>query len=242
VKSSHESKHSHPISAPCSCLRCAPSKPPLPGETASSRWCFCCPGSSCVLCCCRRAPPANEGDEVEGQSINTTNPDDYDDDINSPRNVAASVLYQCSCMTLQFVLLKPLLAVIPFFFYLGGVAYEEHQYYDIETGAIDWTSPKLYVLMVANISVSLAFYGLLSFYHTTEKGEYFVIFSISILKYHLDPIFVNLIVCCFMIRLGVVRSLAQVFVYQRSCVHDFLAICGTSDDEWHGMCLNCNGV
>jgi hypothetical protein len=78
---------------------------------------------------------------------------------------------------------------------LGGVAYEEHQYYDIETGAIDWTSPKLYVLMVANISVSLAFYGLLSFYHTTEKGEYFVMFSI--LKYHLDPIYVNLIMCCF---------------------------------------------
>lgn len=36
---------------------------------------------------------------------------------------------------------------------------------------MDWTSPKLYVLMVANISVSLAFYGLLSFYHTTEKGR-----------------------------------------------------------------------
>ena len=74
-------------------------------------------------------------------------------------------------MTLQFVLLKPLLAGMPFFFWLAGVAYEDHQYYDVGTGSIDWTSPKLYVLMVANISVSLAFYGLLSFYHTTEKGR-----------------------------------------------------------------------
>lgn len=86
---------------------------------------------------------------------------------NNARAIAASTLWQCQTMAIQFVLLKPLLAVAPFVIRLCGVKYDEHS--PIHDGNIDWTSPRLYVLIVANISVSFAFYGLLSFYHIAAK-------------------------------------------------------------------------
>jgi hypothetical protein len=86
---------------------------------------------------------------------------------NNARAIAASTLWQCQTMAIQFVLLKPLLAVAPFVIRLCGVRYDEHS--PIRDGNIDWTAPRLYVLIVANISVSFAFYGLLSFYHIVAK-------------------------------------------------------------------------
>ena len=83
------------------------------------------------------------------------------------RGVAASILWQCQTMAIQFVLLKPLLAATPFIIKMCGVDYDNHP--PIVHGNIDWTSPRLYVLFVANVSVSLAFYGLLSFYHVVAK-------------------------------------------------------------------------
>lgn len=112
-------------------------------------------------------------------------------------------------MTLQFVLLKPLLAAMPFFFWLAGVAYEEHQYYDLETKSVDWTSPKLYVLMVANISVSLAFYGLLSFYHTTEKGINLYIGEEGVVQY-------AMVVFCLLINIGISPASCLLFLFHSS--------------------------
>ena len=189
------SKHSgHTIAPPCSCIRycfsffCG-SKSKTSSEVSSSNSassssscfrCFCCPSGCCSRCCSQ--PPASSNEIDQGTTVDN-------DDFESPRDVAASVLYQCTFLTLQFVLIKPFLAAMPFFFWLSGVPYEEHQYYDVETNSVDWTSPKLYVLMIANLSVSLAFYGLLSFYHTTEKGDLDLIKRILSIEYVISCVF-----------------------------------------------------
>jgi hypothetical protein len=89
-------------------------------------------------------------------------------DESNPMSVAAAVLDQCQVMALQFVLLKPLLAVIPFILEGSGIPYESHHVLT-DNNNIDLTAPKLYVAIVLNLSVAVAFYGLVSFYHATEK-------------------------------------------------------------------------
>lgn len=96
-------------------------------------------------------------------------------DYHIPIRIAITWLYQCKLMVMQFVLLKPLLTFMPVVFLLFGV-----DYYNIPVlldpsndltlyQRINFGSPQLYVLIMENISVTLAFYGLLSFYHGTEK-------------------------------------------------------------------------
>ena len=85
-----------------------------------------------------------------------------------PSSVAAAWLRQCQLMGMQFVLLKPLLAVAPFVLKLLGLRYDELPPL-IDHHALNWHSPKLYVMICQNVSVAVAFYGLLSFYHGTEK-------------------------------------------------------------------------
>ena len=96
-------------------------------------------------------------------------------DYHIPIRIAITWLYQCKLMVMQFVLLKPLLTIMPVIFLLFGV-----DYYHIDVlleatddltlfQRINFSSPQLYLLMIENISVTLAFYGLLSFYHGTEK-------------------------------------------------------------------------
>jgi hypothetical protein len=64
--------------------------------------------------------------------------------------------------------MRPLLTIIPLLLKHAGVC-------DIAAtpvyvnGAINWAAPNLYVLFTTNLSVGVAFYGLLSFYHGTEK-------------------------------------------------------------------------
>ena len=85
-----------------------------------------------------------------------------------PSSVAAAWLRQCQLMAMQFVLLKPLLAVVPLVLKLLGVAYDSMPPL-INHHTLNWHSPKLYVMICQNVSVAVAFYGLLSFYHGTEK-------------------------------------------------------------------------
>ena len=47
------------------------------------------------------------------------------------------------------------------------MAYTDHALLT-ESNRLDWTAPKLYVYAVLNISVSLAFYGLMKFYYATS--------------------------------------------------------------------------
>lgn len=89
-------------------------------------------------------------------------------DANNPRSVAAAILYQCQILGMQFVFFKPLLAALPFFLELSGVPYTSHPLIT-EQNHLDWTSPKLYVYAILNISVTLAFYGLMKFYYATSS-------------------------------------------------------------------------
>lgn len=50
---------------------------------------------------------------------------------------------------------------------LGGVPYTDHALLTSKNH-LDWTAPKLYVYAILNISVSLAFYGLMKFYYATS--------------------------------------------------------------------------
>ena len=85
-----------------------------------------------------------------------------------PTTVAAAWLYQCQFMAFQFVIMRPLLTVVPLVLRYTGVI-------DIAAipmflnGTINWHAPNIYILFITNISVATAFYGLLSFYHGTEK-------------------------------------------------------------------------
>jgi hypothetical protein len=84
-----------------------------------------------------------------------------------PSQVAKAWLYQCRLMALQFVITKPFFSLAPFFSWMIGFNYEDHPPFVHQQ--INWSSPKLYVTFCQNMSVAVAFYGLLSFYHGTEK-------------------------------------------------------------------------
>lgn len=85
-----------------------------------------------------------------------------------PSTVAAAWLYQCRLMAMQFVFFKPLLTAIPFIITLSGIDYHRQPIL-LDDNTINWKAAKLYVVFFQNISVAIAFYGLLSFYHGTEK-------------------------------------------------------------------------
>jgi hypothetical protein len=85
-----------------------------------------------------------------------------------PVSTAISWLTQCQMLAMQFVFMKPLLTVIPSILYVSHV-YDIDKVPPLVDNNINWYSAKLYVLFLQNVSVALAFYGLLSFYHGVEK-------------------------------------------------------------------------
>jgi hypothetical protein len=70
-------------------------------------------------------------------------------------------------MGMQFVLLKPVLSFIPYLLEKFGVDYNGIPL--LVNNSPNFHAPKLYIMFVANVSVCIAFYGLLCFYHGTEK-------------------------------------------------------------------------
>lgn len=88
--------------------------------------------------------------------------------VNDCRSIAAAWLYQCQLMALQFVIMKPLLTVIPLLVAVGG-AYDMDKDSPWGDNTLNWESPKLYIMFFQNVSVMIAFYGLLSLYHGVEK-------------------------------------------------------------------------
>lgn len=89
---------------------------------------------------------------------------------NSKKSIAYSFLYQCRLMGLQFVLMKPLLAMLPFI--INSIIkkdIDDIPYLIGDNNSVNWYCPKLYIIILQNISVTIAFYGLLSLYHGTEK-------------------------------------------------------------------------
>lgn len=100
---------------------------------------------------------------------------EYDSSV----RIAITWLYQCKLLVMQFVLLKPVYSLMPFVLTSCGVDYYHipmsNAASDMQDPGeayfhqINWESPHLYMLIFENLSVSLAFYGLLSFFHGTEK-------------------------------------------------------------------------
>ncbi|CAN0005377.1 unnamed protein product, partial [Ectocarpus fasciculatus] len=91
------------------------------------------------------------------------------DKDSSPRQLASTVIYQCMVMAMQFVLIKPLLAMMPIIFFLLDKPYDTIPMITIENH-INWRSPMIYTYGIENLSVMVAFYGLLCFYYATAKN------------------------------------------------------------------------
>jgi hypothetical protein len=70
---------------------------------------------------------------------------------------------------MQFVVLKPVLTGLPYVISFFGYEYNSSVNSPYHDQKVNWKSARLYVTLAMNISVALAFYGLLKFYHGTEK-------------------------------------------------------------------------
>ena len=79
-------------------------------------------------------------------------------------SIAVAFLNQCKLMGMQFVIMKPTLAALPFLIQLSGYDYEGKSPFT-DDRHVNWNSAKLYVILIQNISVAIAFYGLLNLYH-----------------------------------------------------------------------------
>lgn len=77
------------------------------------------------------------------------------------------LIYLC-IFSPQFVMMKPLLTALPFILRLW-VELDYDGRPPILNRVINPYSPKLYIQLAENISVAVAFYALLSFFHGTEK-------------------------------------------------------------------------
>jgi len=85
----------------------------------------------------------------------------YPDPDESDEAMANAVILECQVLTLQFVFLRPILAITLF-------VLEMLKEGDEPMPTWDWRSPKLYITLVQNISVFCAFRGLLKFYHAVH--------------------------------------------------------------------------
>jgi hypothetical protein len=120
------------------------------------------------VCCCRCFCPSRR--KV------------YSDDEEEKRmQHADAVLLQCQICAMQFVFLRPMLTTALFvlkkFHYHGPMfgklpfglddGYTDDGSYD--GGAMDYRSPQFYIVILQNVSVFLAFSGLLNFYHAVQE-------------------------------------------------------------------------
>lgn len=85
-----------------------------------------------------------------------------------PVSIAAAWLYQCQLMAFQFVMIKPLFTLLPLILKYLKI-YDVNKVPIFTHNTLNWYAPTLYIVLIQNLSVFIAFYGLLSFYHGTEK-------------------------------------------------------------------------
>lgn len=86
------------------------------------------------------------------------NKNPYDTD----RALAEAVLLQCQSFAMQFVFLKPSTT-------LAAFVLEKIKYYGPTGNPMDYRSPQVYIVGLQNLSVFIAFTGLLKFYHAVDK-------------------------------------------------------------------------
>jgi len=86
----------------------------------------------------------------------------YPNPYESDRALAEAVLLQCQSFAMQFVFFRPLTTVLLFML-------DEMNYQSPSGSTWDYRSPQLYITAIQNISVFIAFTGLLKFYHAVDK-------------------------------------------------------------------------
>mmetsp|Transcript_18137 Transcript_18137/g.39204 ORF Transcript_18137/g.39204 Transcript_18137/m.39204 type:complete len:541 (-) Transcript_18137:332-1954(-) len=111
-----------------------------------------------VLCCRRKRLGDGSGDAV------------CEDE---KKQLATDVLLQCQVCAMQFVFLRPMLTAA--LFVLKKVDYHGPMFGPVlgdsgrGGGMMDYRSPQFYIIILENISVFLAFSGLLNFYHAVQE-------------------------------------------------------------------------
>ena len=85
-------------------------------------------------------------------------PDPFPDN----RALADAILLQCQGFAMQFVLFRPLTTT-------ANVVLKKLDYYGLGDGPKDYRSPQFYITIIQNISIFVAFTGLLKFYHAVDK-------------------------------------------------------------------------
>lgn len=84
---------------------------------------------------------------------------DYEND----RALANAILTQCQAFTIQFVFWKPVCAI-------SNVMLKRLEYYGpYATDSMDWKSIQFWLNIIQNLSIFIAFAGLLKFYHAVGK-------------------------------------------------------------------------
>jgi len=79
----------------------------------------------------------------------------------TPQSLASAVLLQCQIFAMQFVFFKPMTAV-------GLFTCNKLHYYGYGTNSNSYESPQFWLRIIQNISVFVAFSGLLKFYHAVQ--------------------------------------------------------------------------
>jgi len=85
-------------------------------------------------------------------------PYEYEDD----RHLADAILLQCQAFAIQFVFLRPVITT-------AMVVLNKLQYYGLGDGPGDYKSPQFSLTVLQNLSIAIAFAGLLKFYHAVDK-------------------------------------------------------------------------
>lgn len=86
---------------------------------------------------------------------------------NEKMSIAATWLFQCKLLAMQFVLLNPCLAVFPLV--VGIFGFDASTPMINADGSINWSSFPLWDAILQNVSICVAFWGLWVFYHGTTK-------------------------------------------------------------------------
>eukprot|EP00545_Synedropsis_sp_CCMP1620_P006973 CAMPEP_0119030084 /NCGR_PEP_ID=MMETSP1176-20130426/40851_1 /TAXON_ID=265551 /ORGANISM="Synedropsis recta cf, Strain CCMP1620" /LENGTH=690 /DNA_ID=CAMNT_0006986449 /DNA_START=753 /DNA_END=2825 /DNA_ORIENTATION=+ len=81
---------------------------------------------------------------------------------NDNRGLAAAVLLQCQCFAMQFVFFRPLTTIATF-------VLDKMEYYGPTGNPMDYRSPQVYIIGIQNLSIFIAFTGLLKFYHAVDE-------------------------------------------------------------------------
>jgi hypothetical protein len=83
---------------------------------------------------------------------------DYEDN----RVLANAILTQCQAFAMQFVFWRPATTIANFLL-------NKYEYYGLGDNAHDYRAPQFYVTLIQNLSIFIAFAGLLKFYHAVDK-------------------------------------------------------------------------